>query len=434
MPKAQLFPFLSPETMDINKLVIFYHGGCSDGFGSAYVAHHWLVKHSALSQQEALQCKIFASVYQKTNPVEVLREFDLLEPEKLAVLVVDFSFTKEQTEELAENCAYLGIIDHHAKDGVHQNIPDSEYLVFDNDECGMSLTWKTLAPDAPVPTLAQYVRDRDLWLHEKPHTHEVSAVVKATPEDLTAWAALHNEMESNAGFDAVLERGSLLLTVKAQQVEQLCSQVTLQNIEGAVVPVVNTQMHQSDVCHRLLEMFPDSPFSACYYDTNAGDRKFSVRSRSNEDFDVAALARRLGGGGHKHAAGFRAQGYNHLIAQLVQLDQALGVALKHLNERVSDIKHFTKAGQSGDKLMKLRKGRDRLVQVPLGYIKALDKRAENTLSFLVKGGAALEEEASAEEQAPIEEDVSAVQVEKPQLVLVSDLSQVDLPPAPGSNR
>jgi nanoRNase/pAp phosphatase (c-di-AMP/oligoRNAs hydrolase) len=44
------------------------------------------------------------------------------------------------------------------------------------------------------------------------------------------------------------------------------------------------------------------PFAAAYYDTLDGHRSWSLRSVG--DFDVAALAKRWGGGGHKNASGF----------------------------------------------------------------------------------------------------------------------------------
>ncbi|KKK83930.1 hypothetical protein LCGC14_2788440, partial [marine sediment metagenome] len=44
------------------------------------------------------------------------------------------------------------------------------------------------------------------------------------------------------------------------------------------------------------------PFAGCYWDTPEG-RVFSLRSAG--DFDVSAIAKQYGGGGHKSAAGFR---------------------------------------------------------------------------------------------------------------------------------
>lgn len=45
------------------------------------------------------------------------------------------------------------------------------------------------------------------------------------------------------------------------------------------------------------------PFAACYWDTPEG-RVFSLRSK-DDGFDVGEIAKQYGGGGHKHASGFR---------------------------------------------------------------------------------------------------------------------------------
>lgn len=57
----------------------------------------------------------------------------------------------------------------------------------------------------------------------------------------------------------------------------------------------------SDAGHLMCE--GGEPFAACYWDTPEG-RVFSLRSR-DDGADVAAIAARYGGGGHKHASGFR---------------------------------------------------------------------------------------------------------------------------------
>ena len=44
--------------------------------------------------------------------------------------------------------------------------------------------------------------------------------------------------------------------------------------------------------------------AACWYVDGEGVARFSLRSRSGSDIDVAKIAKDLGGGGHKNAAGF----------------------------------------------------------------------------------------------------------------------------------
>lgn len=56
----------------------------------------------------------------------------------------------------------------------------------------------------------------------------------------------------------------------------------------------------SDAGHMMAK---GEPFAACYWDTPEG-RCFSLRS-AEDGMDVSEIAKDYGGGGHKHAAGFR---------------------------------------------------------------------------------------------------------------------------------
>lgn len=56
----------------------------------------------------------------------------------------------------------------------------------------------------------------------------------------------------------------------------------------------------SEVAGELCER--GAEFGACYFEAENGRFQYSLRSRG--DFDVSAIARRYGGGGHKNAAGF----------------------------------------------------------------------------------------------------------------------------------
>ena len=79
-------------------------------------------------------------------------------------------------------------------------------------------------------------------------------------------------------------------------------------IAGHVVPAVNNTAVSvtSDIVGKLAEEHPDAPFAAGFFVTPGGRVVYNLRSRG--DFDVGALAKELGGGGHPPAAGFKAGG------------------------------------------------------------------------------------------------------------------------------
>jgi nanoRNase/pAp phosphatase (c-di-AMP/oligoRNAs hydrolase) len=75
-------------------------------------------------------------------------------------------------------------------------------------------------------------------------------------------------------------------------------------IGGYDVPVLNASSAYVSDAGNI--MSTDEAFSACYWDHPDG-RSFSLRSRNDngqKGIDVAEVAKRYGGGGHKNAAGF----------------------------------------------------------------------------------------------------------------------------------
>ena len=64
---------------------------------------------------------------------------------------------------------------------------------------------------------------------------------------------------------------------------------------------INTPMNNvSDVLHALMRIH-EKPALGWFVDSEG---KVRVSLRSEGDFDVGAFAKRFGGGGHKHSAGF----------------------------------------------------------------------------------------------------------------------------------
>ena len=59
----------------------------------------------------------------------------------------------------------------------------------------------------------------------------------------------------------------------------------------------------SEVANRLLELCPEAPFAAYYFDRGDRQRQWGLRSRQGSDVDVSIIAKQYNGGGHRHAAG-----------------------------------------------------------------------------------------------------------------------------------
>ena len=103
---------------------------------------------------------------------------------------------------------------------------------------------------------------------------------------------------------AVLQKeGVPLLRSRQKEVDQLVRLTRRRmKIGGFEVPVANIPPTMVSDAGELLAQ--GAPFAACYWDSSRA-RVFSLRS-TKDGLDVSAIAERYGGGGHVHAAGFRA--------------------------------------------------------------------------------------------------------------------------------
>jgi hypothetical protein len=105
-------------------------------------------------------------------------------------------------------------------------------------------------------------------------------------------------------LEGLKTRGETICRFIDRQVENLCQEVVFLRIGGhESIPCVSTPLFVSEVCARLLELHPEAPFSAAFFDVSARKRVFSLRSHQG-GFDVAQLAKNYGGGGHQAASGF----------------------------------------------------------------------------------------------------------------------------------
>lgn len=263
---------------------VLYHSNCYDGFGAAFAA--W---------------KRFGDDDTKYQPVSYGAPLPDM-PDASEVLIVDFSYPEETIVALAHKAQVI-VYDHHktaaeALGGLARDtatgVITNPYVVFDMERSGAKLTWQNLHHGVPVPALIEHISDRDLWQFKLPGSAAIHKALVSYPMDFKLWDSFDVETLKTEG--AALER------LHAQLVTNTCKSAWLSKIGEHVVPIVNTSIAWSEVGHELLEKFPDAPFVASF--TVFGDQvMWSLRSRPG--FDVSAVAKQYGGGGHENAAGFK---------------------------------------------------------------------------------------------------------------------------------
>lgn len=275
------------------KPVCIYHGNCADGFGAAWVFH----------TQADREFDFHAGVYQDAPP----------DVEGRDVYLVDFSYKRDVVEKITELATRVVLIDHH-KTAIEDLMPlinskQIEALV-DLEHSGAMLAWKWFngrVDDAPE--LLRHIEDRDLWHFALAGTREIQANVFSHPYDFEVWDQLMATPVSE-----LIAEGKAIERKHFKDIHELIGIVTRRMVIGGYnVPVANLPYTlTSDAGHTLAK---NEPFAACYWDTPSG-RVFSLRSTDN-GLDVSEIAKQYGGGGHKHASGFRVSFYKASSFEIV---------------------------------------------------------------------------------------------------------------------
>lgn len=270
--------------------ICIYHGpSCADGFTAAWAI--W---------QKWGDVQFIPGVYGEAPPLE--------QAEGKSVLLVDFSYGEEDLRALAAVALSVTVLDHHigAKDtllSLGGFTSDERVItaVYDEERSGAVLAWD-YAWGGIAPKMVEYVQDRDLWKFDLENSHEISAVLGSHNHTFDMWTELSRRIEDPGRRPFVVSEGQALLRGKDRDIRAMLAATTrTMIIDGTEVPVaMMPYFWASEAGHILGE---GQPFAATYFDRADGKRQFSLRS-SADGVDVNAIAKKFGGGGHKHAAGF----------------------------------------------------------------------------------------------------------------------------------
>lgn len=254
---------------------MLYHKSCLDGFGAAWAAWKRLGDDADyIPVQYGQQVPDLGNVKRLT--------------------IVDFAYPRTTLEELAKTM-HVTVLDHHKT--WEEELKGLPFATFDMNHSGAILSWNYFHPNTPPPKLLLHVEDRDIWKWELAGSKEITAALDVYPFQFDTWDMLTNCL------DQLAMEGATLLRYRARLVDQAMKPIWA-DVAGYWVPVVNTTVLQSEVGNQLCKENPDAKFSASYFDSLVdGHRVWSLRSVG--DFDVSEVAKSMGGGGHRNAAGFR---------------------------------------------------------------------------------------------------------------------------------
>lgn len=301
--------------------VVIYHGNCADGFGAAFAA--W-IRFGDTARYIPMDHKKGGNTID-----DVLAKLENPITRMTSIYILDFSLPTDVIQALNDAAGTLVWIDHHEstfkqlelKTDLRYNLDTSRgRLLLDNNKCGAMMAWKYFNPSKPMPEFFKLLDDYDRWQFKLPGSKAFQrALWSLAPWTFEQW--LH-EQESTWAYkdmlDDVIQEGYAILRAHSQQVQAVLknkreltiTHVLDENGKPYLGLSANCPRHMvSDVGHELAklsntfglawELAPDGVTAHC-----------SLRSLGN--FNVAELAEKFGGGGHKSSAGFETSIYKLL--------------------------------------------------------------------------------------------------------------------------
>ncbi len=263
--------------------LVLYHDSCPDGFTAA-----WAVWRALGDSAE----------YRAMNYGQ---ELPIAPPEECRIILVDFTLPRAILEALIRAGMHVEVYDHHKTAQADLADLHGAKVVFDMERSGAGIAWDEFHGGIR-PRIVDYVEDRDLWRWALGYSREVSEYLFSLERTFDQWTCAAALLMADP--TEAFSQGAALLRAKRQRVETVCKNVRWLTFGEHRIPVVNTAWDFSEIGEYLCEHFPDAPAGGYYFD-RADKRQWGFRSRG--DFDVSALCKQYGGGGHAAAAGFTSE-------------------------------------------------------------------------------------------------------------------------------
>ena len=273
------------EPITKNKdIVVMYHGNCPDGFTAAWAA--W---------------KKFGD---DVEYIPLHRYLEIPQIKNRIVYMLDYCpNNRADLDRLQAENKKLIVIDHHISEA--ESIKSVPEHVFDVNHSGAVLSWKYFCPDQPIPTLALYIEDRDLWNWKLSNTKEILNItdlhdLKAT--DFSVWDSIAVDLDNDLKKQEYIKKGSAIQQFREIVVQNIVdNQTQLVLFEGHEVYAANAPRYfVSEVGNALATKKP--PFAVVWSSTA---EKIVISMRASGDaFDVTTIAKKYGGGGHKAAGSY----------------------------------------------------------------------------------------------------------------------------------
>ena len=312
------------------KPLVIYHANCADGFGAAFAA--WL-KLGDNAKYWPMQYGDVPKFPKGTADSDFNVTFWL----DRDIYILDFSLPKHAMDWLFTHAKRVVLLDHHktafemaGSAGWPLGEAGKHHITLDNTKSGAYLAWEFFHPDIEVPMLIKHIDDYDRWVFAIDGTKEFNKFLwSRAPWAFPEWEQIKDALEGAVGQGVMYSSGAAILRAHDQNVQSvvkgaarkcqiICPVSPIMYVDlnpapwvydqdpkfakgSAVGLAANCPPHlASDVGHELANQ--SGTFGLLWHIDKDGKCKCSLRSNGN--YDVSAIAKAFGGGGHRNAAGF----------------------------------------------------------------------------------------------------------------------------------
>lgn len=260
----------------MKSIIVLYHDD-QDGFGGAWTAwkkfknkaEYFPVNHGGKSAPKIKNKEIY---------------------------LIDFCYPRKIMEELLANNKKLIVIDHHISRKEETKISTDRLYGVKNS--GAVFAWKYFYQKKPIPKLLLYIENMDLYKFKLPYAKEIAASLELYDFNFKLWDKIAADFENPKKFKKYIEEGEAILKYQKKLIKYLLGGGNEAYFEDKKAFVVNSPILESEIGEAI---YKDKKMVGIIYCHK--NREINVSLRSNK-IDVAKLAEKYGGGGHKYASGF----------------------------------------------------------------------------------------------------------------------------------
>lgn len=261
------------------KIVVIYHGKCPDGFGSVWAA--W--------KKFGARAAYFGARDRSAPPVPLKNKI---------VYILDYTYDTLVIKKLIKDNIRVTAIDHHISQ--KEATMMTEKYSYDVRHSAAPLTWNYFHPGKPVPALLRYIEDRDIWKWNVPHSRELLMLIDLAPMEFKTWSLLAKDLDDPRSLAINIKKGALLDLQYRSLYEKLLPNAELVKFAGHKIYALNCPYYFADDLGHDLAIKTHS--FAILWNESAGRIRVSLRSTGR--VDVARIAKKYGGGGHRASSGF----------------------------------------------------------------------------------------------------------------------------------